>query len=96
MIIHFVYFCFFPVHLFFLGWSFVTYGIDLVSIPRHYILVSYWSQNDGIEPSLLSILFVFVVHTQIENIFLWKKVTLFFFFFYRVLLFNTVSIYFTL
>ncbi len=27
MIIHFVYF-FFSVHLFFLGWKFVTYGID--------------------------------------------------------------------
>ncbi len=30
------------------------YGIDtdLVSIPRYYILVSYQSQNYGIEPSL--------------------------------------------
>ncbi len=36
----------------FWGWLFVTYGIDLVSIPRYYIMVSYRSQNDGIEPSL--------------------------------------------
>ncbi len=39
--------------LIFGGWLFVTYGIGLVSIPRYYILVSYRSQNDGIEPSLL-------------------------------------------
>ncbi len=38
--------------LIFWGWLFVTYGIDLVSIPRYYILVSYRSQNYGIEPSL--------------------------------------------
>ncbi len=33
------------------------YGIDtdLVSIPRYYILVSYRSQNYGIEPSLVAI-----------------------------------------
>ncbi len=37
------------------GWLFVTYGIDLVSIPRYYIMVSYRSQNDGIEPSLLHV-----------------------------------------
>ncbi len=32
------------------------FGIDtdLVSIPRYYILVSYRSQNYGIEPSLLT------------------------------------------
>ncbi len=53
MIIHFVYFFIFSVHLFFLGWLFVTYGIDLVSISRYYILVSYRSQNYGIEPSLV-------------------------------------------
>ncbi len=39
--------------LIFLGWLFVTYGIDLVSIPRYYILISYRSQNYGIEPSLV-------------------------------------------
>ncbi len=39
--------------LIFWGWLFVTYGIDLVSIPRYYILVSYRSQNYGIEPSLI-------------------------------------------
>ncbi len=39
--------------LIFWGWLFVTYGIDLVSIPRYYILVSYRSQNYGIEPSLV-------------------------------------------
>ncbi len=38
--------------LIFWGWLFVTYGIDLVSIPMYYILVSYRSQNYGIEPSL--------------------------------------------
>ncbi len=38
--------------LIFWGWLFVTYGIDLVSIPRYYILVLYRSQNYGIEPSL--------------------------------------------
>ncbi len=32
---------------------FVTYGIDLVSILRYYILVLYQSQNYGIEPSLV-------------------------------------------
>ncbi len=37
----------------FWGRLFITYGIDLVLIPRYYILVSYWSQNYGIEPSLL-------------------------------------------
>ncbi len=33
------------------------YGIDidLVSIPRYYILVSYRSQNYGIEPSLVCV-----------------------------------------
>ncbi len=44
---------FFLNSLIFLGWLFVTYGIDLVSTPRHYILVSYQSQNDGIDPSLV-------------------------------------------
>ncbi len=39
---------FFSVHLFFLGWLFVTYGMDLVSMPRYYILVSYRSQNQAI------------------------------------------------
>ncbi len=34
-------------------WLFVTYGIDLVSIPRYYFLVSYRSHNYGIEPSLV-------------------------------------------
>ncbi len=38
--------------LIFWVWLFVTHGIDLVSIPRYYILVSYRSQNYGIEPSL--------------------------------------------
>ncbi len=42
---------FFFVQLFFLGWLFVTYGIDLISIPRYYILVSYQIQNYGVEPS---------------------------------------------
>ncbi len=41
--------------LIFWGWLLVTYGIDFVSIPRYYILVSYQSQNYGIEPSLVSI-----------------------------------------
>ncbi len=35
--------------LIFWGWLFVTYGIDLVSIPRYYILVLYLSQNYGID-----------------------------------------------
>ncbi len=39
--------------LIFWVWLFVIYGIDLVSIPRYYILVSYQSQNYGIEPSLI-------------------------------------------
>ncbi len=39
--------------LIFWGWLFVTYGINLASIPRYYILVSYRSQNYGIEPSLV-------------------------------------------
>ncbi len=43
--------------LIFWGWLFVTYGIDLVSIPRYYIMVSYRSQNDGIEPSLAQDIF---------------------------------------
>ncbi len=38
--------------LIFWVWLFVTYGIDLVSIPRYYILVSYRSPNYGIEPPL--------------------------------------------
>ncbi len=45
--------------LIFWGWLFVTYGIDLVSIPRYYILVSYRSQNYGIEPSLHESNFIF-------------------------------------
>ncbi len=48
---------------------FVTYGIDLVSILRYYILVLHQSQNYGIEPSqvhgldsLGSTIFFFLLH----------------------------------
>ncbi len=51
MIIHFVYLL--KKISYFLGWIFVTYGIDLVPIPRYSFLVSYRSQNRGIEPSLV-------------------------------------------
>ncbi len=50
MINHFNFFQF----TYFLSVVIVTYGIDFVSIPRYYILVSYWSQNYGIEPSLVA------------------------------------------
>lgn len=40
---------------------FVPYWINLVSIPRYYILVSYWRQNCGIEPT------VPIVHPYTHN-----------------------------
>ncbi len=46
--------CFFFRSLIFLGWLFVTYGIDLIFIPMYYILVSYRRQICGIESSLVS------------------------------------------
>ncbi len=58
-------------------WLFVTYGIDLVSIPRYYILVSYRSQNYGIEPSLL-LCQCLTFHQQIYIFFLFTTFSLVF------------------
>ncbi len=65
-IVFYFYICSFNFFFLVIFRLFVTYGIDLVSKPRYYILVSYRSQNYGIEPSLVCMYVCMCVYIYIH------------------------------